>query len=561
MTGKTVMANYGNSRYWVIQEVVFDVNFECKSIGGEEGLTLTEYYLKNYGLRINNLKQPLLKASLNGSASRKIGKEAFLIPEFLLMSGLPEDFDERKRRDISQHTIVEPSEKLKRIEALLRSFNQDNENFSPNSVSQSLGVTISSKTESIEAISLNPPVIQLGKGKSIESNKVSSFMLFDKDLYSNSVPLNVIAVVPVEFDFSQVDKLFSSTCRNLGLTYKLNPIKLNFRDCAKAMKDIEAIIVDKDGRYDQMQLNWFIIPPNLKSQYRIIKRLSSEEHNPKVTQVTLTSTLEKKGFASILTKILLQIACKVGNVAWAPKISSALGHKIMMVGIDHKKDKITSKSDVVSYCSTINKDLTKFHSNYYYQPRSTDHSVRMNNIIADCLSAYGKINGFLPEEIIILKTGSCEGEKFESSSREIKDVLTLMKEMNGYNPRLTYLNVDKSSSQKFFSNHKGVCNPGHGTLINNKVVSSNYDFYLISQHCNKGTVKPAHYEVLYSDSAMEEGVLQELMYVQSFNYMNWSGSVRVPSVLQYATKLCAFIGDHLNKDPDTVRLNDSLFYI
>lgn len=76
--------------------------------------------------------------------------------------------------------------------------------------------------------------------------------------------------------------------------------------------------------------------------------------------------------------------------------------------------------------------------------------------------------------------------------------------MNGYKPRLTYMTVNKSSTQKFFSNQKGgVSNPSHGTLINNKVVSNNYDFYLISQHCNKGTVKPAHYEVLYCDSAME----------------------------------------------------------
>lgn len=74
MIGKTVMANYGNSRYWVIQEVVFDVNFDNKEIGDDTKLTLTEYYLRNYGMRINNKKQPLLKASLNGSSSRKVGK-------------------------------------------------------------------------------------------------------------------------------------------------------------------------------------------------------------------------------------------------------------------------------------------------------------------------------------------------------------------------------------------------------------------------------------------------------------------------------------------------------
>ena len=91
------------------------------------------------------------------------------------------------------------------------------------------------------------------------------------------------------------------------------------------MRELESLIIDKDGKFDGYDLNWFIIPPYMKNQYKNIKRLSATNNNPKVTQVTLTSTLAKKGFASILTKILLQIACKVGNVAWAPKVSAAAG--------------------------------------------------------------------------------------------------------------------------------------------------------------------------------------------------------------------------------------------
>ena len=51
-------------------------------------------------------------------------------------------------------------------------------------------------------------------------------------------------------------------------------------------------------------------------------------------------------------------------------------------------------------------------------------------------------------------------------------------------------------------------NPGFGTLVNSGIVTDNYDFYMIAQHCNMGTVKPAYYKVIYSDSKVEEGVLQ-----------------------------------------------------
>lgn len=59
-----------------------------------------------------------------------------------------------------------------------------------------------------------------------------------------------------------------------------------------------------------------------------------KSQNPKVTQVALTSTLGKKGFASILTKILIQISSKIGNIPWAPKLPTLLPQKTILIGVD-----------------------------------------------------------------------------------------------------------------------------------------------------------------------------------------------------------------------------------
>lgn len=40
------------------------------------------------------------------------------------------------------------------------------------------------------------------------------------------------------------------------------------------MVDLEKYILDKEGKYDDYDLNWFILPPNMKSQYKNIKKLS-----------------------------------------------------------------------------------------------------------------------------------------------------------------------------------------------------------------------------------------------------------------------------------------------
>jgi aubergine-like protein len=39
---------------------------------------------------------------------------------------------------------------------------------------------------------------------------------------------------------------------------------------------------------------------------------------------------------------------------------------------------------------------------------------------------------------------------------------------------------------------------------------------------------------------MQEDVLQELIYNQCFNYVNWTGSIKIPGVLQYARKCAKF---------------------
>lgn len=78
---------------------------------------------------------------------------------------------------------------------------------------------------------------------------------------------------------------------------------------------------------------WFIIPPNFKTQYKSIKRLCLKTGIEKVSQVCVTSTLQKKGMASILTKILLQMAAKVGNKLWVPKVSQKLQNSgVLLIG-------------------------------------------------------------------------------------------------------------------------------------------------------------------------------------------------------------------------------------
>ncbi len=84
-----------------------------------------------------------------------------------------------------------------------------------------------------------------------------------------------------------------------------------------------------------------------------------------------------------------------------------------------------------------------------------------------------------------------------------------------------------------------------GTLVSSGVVGVDYDFFIVSQQSSKGCVVPNHYRVVYNTGSLEEGELQELIYSQCFNYANWSGSIKVPAILQYAKKCGKFSAEVL----------------
>lgn len=98
--------------------------------------------------------------------------------------------------------------------------------------------------------------------------------------------------------------------------------------------------------------------------------------------------------------------------------------------------------------------------------------------------------------------------------------------------------VNLKNSERFFSMNGSNVPPG--TLVNSGVVSLDYDFFIVSQQSNKGCVVPNHYKVIYNTGKMEEGHLQELIHSQCFNYANWSGSIKVPAILQYGKKCAKF---------------------
>jgi hypothetical protein len=63
--------------------------------------------------------------------------------------------------------------------------------------------------------------------------------------------------------------------------------------------------------------------------------------------------------------------------------------------------------------------------------------------------------------------------------------------------------VNTKTNERFFTTDGGCKNVNAGTIVADEIVSSNYDFYLVSQGSNRGSTVPNHYKVVFTNSKIE----------------------------------------------------------
>jgi hypothetical protein len=288
---------------------------------------------------------------------------------------------------------------------------------------------------------------------------------------------------------------------------------LEFKSCDlgefSTKKGIE--VIEDELRYRSKKdynIYLIVIPNSLKTSYKKIKKICLIDLKLN-SQIVTQNTLQRKEFNSIATKVLLQMAAKIGNTLWVPRPMESLKNiKIMLVGVDSCPDK-NSKNKIIGFCASLNESHTKYFSSTIVQDSSSTVLEKMKELMCKSIKAFTDENKCAPDEIIVLRDGCSSGEIRSIRESEVNNSLEALKLVESKRISLTYIIIDKKTSQKFFGQYNGnACNPQAGTLISSDLVSQNYDFYLMSQFSNRGTTVPTYYKVIYTDSKMEEGKLQ-----------------------------------------------------
>lgn len=233
-----------------------------------------------------------------------------------------------------------------------------------------------------------------------------------------------------------------------------------------------------------------VLESQMKNAYKGIKKMCLEKSKI-VSQVILESTLKKKNTMSIQTKVLLQMAAKVGNTLWVPSQPRDLLGCTMLMSFDVSQSGGVRK---VVGVATFDENMTRLVSEGCTLIESIDKFNCMAKIAINLVTRYAERNKRMPKNLIVM-TNSCPKNEIKMY---FDYFIPQLKTHLGNATKLTIIQAKDLSSERFFTRYSdgSIGNPNAGLLVRDSIVSSAYDFYLLSQKPNVGSTVPIHFNVI-----------------------------------------------------------------
>ncbi|XP_001657626.2 protein aubergine [Aedes aegypti] len=566
--GSVVMATYGSNRTYTINDVEYSTTAESSFQTSNGQISFVQYFRERYNIIIRDPRQPML---VSRSKSRDIRaglpELIYLVPELVRATGIT---DEMRRnfnlmRTLADHTRLTPDKRIERLEVFNRRLQDSKESteifqFWKTELDRRL-VEVPARVLQPETIFFHPeqPNYAVAAGEMAEWQ-----MAFRNNPMYHSVALTKwFAVVPKGSERLITDFMQCLRQAARGMRFQIEDPQL-----IVIPNDSPAVYIDSLNSIVQRdpQMIMCVVTNDKADRYAAIKKKCCVDRAV-ATQVIKTRTITPKGgnvrtLMSVATKVAIQVNCKLGGIPWILKnpLSS-----IMVIGFDvchDTRDKSKSYGALVASMYGAGCRHPKYFSTVNHHSNGEELSNFMaQNIIKAVHSYRADFGNALPERIIVYRDGVGEGQLkyvYDHEVNAIKEKLLLACKERREAARLTFFVVNKRINTRLFHQKR---NPVPGTIVDDVItLPERNDFYLVSQSVRQGTVSPTSYNILKDESGLNADKLQLYTFKQTHMYYNWSGTVGVPAVCQYAHKLAALAGQHLHQAPNSL-LEKKLYYL
>ncbi|PNF28066.1 Piwi-like protein Ago3 [Cryptotermes secundus] len=502
-----------------------------------------------------------MKSKIRGQG--EVEQMVCLVPELCYLTGLTDEMknDFRVMKNIAMYTRITPNQ---RQAALKKFISNIEENKKAQDLLAGWGLKMDSSTLDLMARVLDPEVVIFGNNT---VQKVTLHADWGGAMSHNKV-LTAVDLRTWMIIHAPRDARFANEFA--GMMQKVGPqMGISVSDAR-----IARLHDDRTDSYLRMlreninpvlQVVVIIFPTCRDDRYAAVKKLCCAEM-PIASQVINSRTLSKPDrLRSVVQKIALQMNCKLGGTLWAVKIPM---NNCMVCGIDAYHDSSKRGASVAGFVASLNQTLTRWFSKVCFQGPGQELVDGLKTCLISSLKFYYDVNHKFPDRIVIYRDGVGDGQLQVSADYEVPQFVDCFQHIApDYHPKLTVVICQKRINTRIFSalnaevSQKGYENAPPGTIVDHTVTRRNwYDFFLVSQRVQQGTVTPTHYVVIYDSCNMKTDHVQWLTYKLCHLYYNWPGTIRVPAPCQYAHKLAQLVGQSIHSAPSE-RLSDRLYFL
>jgi len=497
--------------------------------------------------------------------------QIYLVPSLCYLTGLGtmrQDF--AVMRDVAQVTRFAPQERVNHMKAFV----------------QLLQSTAGSKAELAKlGISFDPEPTRIENGRVLSQTVISQSgnplnyrregadwsRELDRSPFTQSVPLeNWVVFCPS--NLVQQSRRFVQELQQVGRRVHMDVAMPEFKSFAGSGGAEYVRQMREPGVMEKAQLIMCVLPDDRKDRYDAIKQLLCCSNAVPSQNVLLKTITKDKILRSVATKVLMQMNCKIGGTLWDAGIPMKKKGVLMVVGIDTFVDaKVQARGHRKAngaLVASVDPQATKWFSRQLLDNATEPLEEGLKRSFHLALKNFLEQNEQLPERIMVYRDGVGEGQLQNVQRDEIGAMHAACRAFgHEYEPKLTVTIVTKRVPQRFFERtpNGSYKNPLPGTVVDQTVTKCNttmFDYYIVSQSTNQGTVSPTHYNILFDQSGWDYDRHQSLAYKLCHLYYNWAGAIRVPAPCQYAHKLAFMVNQNLSKAPNnSVEQCQKLWYL
>ncbi|KAK1757283.1 Piwi domain-containing protein [Echria macrotheca] len=510
-----------------------------KEDGTEKKISIYDYYMEKYRLKLKYPWLPLIKTSRGNFFPIELCEVKRLTP-------YPFKLDPTQTASMIKFAVQRPRFRKEHIMEGVADLGWAQDKYL-----RAFGVTISPQMPMVQAKLLKNPELAFAGGQKKNPGNAGRWDIRGvRFSVPNPQPLKSWAFVSIggavdAAALTNFAKAFTNTYRTHGGNIAGPPKILNYTGTVSLPDAVHKAYQETGSAFKLApQIIFFVVPMGTSWTSAMYERLkkNADCRFGVVSQVILAKNAQKCD-PQLLSNVAMKVNAKLGGQTYRlghwPATGSQFSVPTCMIGVDvSHAGPGSEKPSVASMCLSMDKNACYYtaavQTNGWRVEVLTPENVR--SMLGPMVTRWRQINKTVPQHVFYFRDGVAEGQFAHVLEYELHNIKRVFKEACGTVPKFTVIVATKRHHIRFFPERGDKNdNPLPGTLVEREVTHPfHYDFYLNSHLAIQGTARPVHYNVIHDEVGMKVDALQNLIYHQCYTYCRSTTAVSLHPAVYYA---------------------------